>query len=108
MERKTRKHPSYSIGEKNEIAKIYIKGDMSLNKLADQYDVCKSVVKRWINQYRMFGTTVDNRGRESKGRPPKPRALEGMSKDELIERIHMIEDIKKAMACPGRQKKNTG
>jgi transposase-like protein len=114
MERKTTKHRQYTIEEKNEIVEMYLSGETGGHKtLAKDLDVSKSVVKRWIDQYQEFGTTVDRRGKASKkdtpnkGRPKKAVRLEDMSKEELIEHINMLEDIKKVAAYLKQQKKNT-
>lgn len=114
MERKTKKHRQYTIEEKNEIVLMYLSGETAgQDALAKDLDVSGSVVKRWIKQYQEFGTTVDRRGKgtkeevPNKDRPKKPVKLEDMSKDELIEHIKMIEDIKKVAAYLKQQKKNT-
>src|SRR5690606_41531772 len=112
-ERKTKKHRQYTIEEKNEIVQMYLSGETKgRDSLAKDLDVSGSVVDRWIKQYQAFGTTVDRRGRgnknevPNKGRPKNPVELEDMSREQLIEHIRMIEDIKKAVAYLKRQKKN--
>jgi len=114
MARKTLKHRQYTIEEKNEIVMLYLNGETAgQNAIAKDLDVSSSVVKRWIRQYQELGTTVDRRGKATKkdnpniGRPKKPIRLEDMSKEELIEHIKMIEDIKKVAAYLKQQKKNT-
>ena len=105
MERKTKKHRQYTIEEKNEIVEMYLSGETAgIQTLAKDLDVSNSMIIRWIKQYHEFGTTVDRRGKASKkdnpniGRPKKPMALEDMSKEQLIEHIKMMEDIKKVVA----------
>ena len=114
MERKTIKHRQYTIEEKNEIIAMYLSGETrGIEALAKNLDVSNSVVSRWIKQYQELGTTVDRRGRATrresptKGRPKKPMKLEDMSKEQLIEHVRMIEDIKKVAAYLKQQKKNT-
>lgn len=114
MERKTKKHRQYTIEEKNEIVEMYLKGQSAgIKTLAKDLDVSNSMIERWIKQYQEFGTTVDRRGKgtkkeiPNKGRPKRPTRLEDMSKEELIEHIKMIEDIKKVAAYLKQQKKNT-
>ncbi len=114
MERKTIKHRQYTIEEKNEIIEMYLNGQTAGQKtIAKNLGVDPSVVKRWVDQYQEFGTTVDRRGKASKkdnpniGRPKKTIRLEDMSKEELIEHIKMIEDIKKVAAYLKQQRKNT-
>ncbi len=112
-ERKTKKHRQYTIDEKNEIVQMYLTGETKgIGSLAKDLDVYKSMIERWIKQYQEFGTTVDRRGKSTKdqvpnkGRPRKPVKLEDMSREQLIEHIRMIEDIKKAAAYLKKQKKN--
>jgi transposase-like protein len=114
MERKTRKHRQYTIEEKNEIVEMYLSGKTKgLDALAKDLDIWHGMIQRWIKQYREFGTTVDRRGKTTKndrsniGRPKKPMKLEDMSKEELIEHIKMLEDIKKVAAYLKQQRKNT-
>ncbi len=114
LERKTKKHRQYTIEEKNKVVEMYLSGDIKgLGTLAKDLDVSISVVQRWVKQYHEFGTTVDRRGKTTKkdnpnkGRHKKTMKLEDMSKDELIEHIKMIEDIKKVAAYLKQQKKNT-
>ena len=114
-ERKNKKHRQYTIEEKNEIVEMYLsrqtKGQRNLTK--DLGLGSSRQIRDWVKQYQTFGTTVDNRGRgtkkdnPNKGRPRKPIKLEDMSKEQLIEHIRMLEDIKKAMAYLKQQKKNT-
>lgn len=112
-ERKTKKHRQYTIDEKNEIVQMYLSGETKgIGSLAIDLDIYKSMIERWIKQYQEFGTTVDRRGRgnknevPNKGRPKNPVELEDMSREQLIEHIRMIEDIKKAVVYLKRQKKN--
>ena len=102
-ERKTRKHPKYTIEQKNEILKAYLNQEIRVIEIAQRYDIDKGVLRRWVKQYHQYGTAVDNRGRASKkdnprkGRPKKTD-LESMTKEELIEYIKVGEAIKKAVA----------
>ena len=69
------------------------------------------MLTRWVRQYRETGTTFDTRGKNSKGtgRPKKTGSLnpEEMTREELIEYVKAVEDIKKFMAYQTNQKKNT-
>jgi len=114
MERKTVKHRQYTIEEKNEIVEMYLSGQTKgLINLGKDLGVSSSVVSLWVKQYRLYGTTVDRRGKATKkenpniGRPKKPKQLEDMTKKQLIEHVQMLEDIKKTTAYLRRQKKNT-
>jgi transposase-like protein len=110
-ERKTRKHPQYTIEQKKEILTTYFNKEVSRSQLEKQFDMGHSVFKNWVKQYREFGTTVDNRGRgtkkeiPSKGRPKK-MDFESMSKEDLLKYIKSGEEIKKALAYLKKQSKN--
>ena len=101
-ERKTKKHRQYTIEEKNEIVQMYLLGETKgIRVLTKDLGLGSSrQVRDWIKQYQEFGTTVDRRGRgnknevPNKGRPKNPVKLEDMSREQLIEHIRMIEDIK--------------
>lgn len=110
-DRKTRKHPQYTIEQKNEILISYFNKEVSRSQLEKQFDICHSAFKKWVQQYRDFGTTVDRRGKATKNENPKkgrPRKMdfESMSRDELIKYIKSGEEIKKVVAYLKKQKKN--
>jgi len=104
--RKTKKHKTYSIEEKNEIVELFLSKKMRTEAIVRKYDICsRSTLYKWINQYREFGTCVDRRGKATKeqapnkGRTKKHKVdLNELSKEVLIERIKMYEDIKKSIA----------
>lgn len=106
-------HKKYSIEEKNQIVLLYLDRHMGLMEIVRQYDLANgNVLLRWAKQYREYGTCIEKRGRgtkelyPNKGRPRKipDRALEEYSKEELIERCRMLEDIKKSFAYLENQK----
>ena len=106
-------HKRYTIEEKNQIVLLYLDHHMGLKQIVRTYDLsCDNTLYTWVKQYREYGTCVDNRGRCSKlqnpnkGRPSKTveRPLEEYSKEELIERCRMLEDIKKSFAYLESQK----
>lgn len=110
-------HKKYSIEEKNQIVLLYLDHHMGMAEIVRTYDLAKdNVLYRWVKQYREYGTCVDRRGKATKienpnkGRPRKilERPLEEYSKEELIQRCRMLEDIKKSMAylVTSKQKKN--
>lgn len=112
--RKTIKHKVYTTEEKIQIALLYIDQHMRSNEIVRRYDLANhDVLYRWVKQYKETGTIVEKRGRgtkaeiPTKGRPRKTheKPLEEMSKDELIERVRMLEDIKKSLACLDEQQK---
>ena len=110
-------HKKYSIEEKNQIVLLYLDKHMCVAEIVRTYDLAKDIILyRWVKQYKEFGTCVDRRGKATKietpkkGRPRKTpeRTLEEYSKEELIQRCRMLEDIKKSMAylVTLKQKKN--
>lgn len=110
-------HKKYSIEEKNQIVLLYLDRHMGLMEIIRKYDLANDhVLYGWIKQYREYGTCIERRGRgtkelyPNKGRPKKTpeRSLEELSKDELIERCRMLEDVKKSFAYleSQKQKKN--
>ncbi|MDY6141271.1 MAG: transposase [Bacilli bacterium] len=110
-------HKKYSIDEKNQIVLLYLDRHMGVAEIVRRYDISKdTTLYRWVNQYKQYGTCVDNRGKCSKlqnpkkGRPRKTpeKTLEECSKEELIIRCRMLEDIKKSLAYleSQKQKKN--
>ncbi len=104
------KYPKRTIEEKNKIVEEYLEGSIGNAKLLEKYQIAsKSMLSRWVDQYRKTGTTSDNRGRISTGRPKKSGSLnpEEMTREELIQYVKAVEDIKKFMAYQKRQKKNT-
>ena len=115
--RKTKKHKVYSIEEKNQIVLLYLDNHIGVTQLIREYDLASdSVLYRWVKQYRECGTVVDGRGKvtkkdnPNKGRPKTTpdKPLEEMTKEELIERVRLLEDIKKSLAClDAKQKTNT-
>lgn len=110
-------HKKYTIEEKNQIVLLYLDHHMGVSQIVKTYDLSReSQLYIWIGQYKKYGTCVDNRGKciklqnEKKGRPRKTpeKPLEEYTKDELINRCRLLEDIKKSVACLeiSKQKKN--
>ena len=109
-------HKQYTIEEKNQIVLLYLDHHLSAKQIMRKYDLVNSRFYDWISQYKKCGTCVDNRGKctklqnEKKGRPRKTpeKPLEEYTKDELINRFRLLEDIKKSVACLeiSKQKKN--
>ena len=109
-------HKKYTIEEKNKIVLLYLDHHMGRQQIITEYDLSSSQLHCWITNYKLYGTCIDNRGRctklqnEKKGRPRKTseKPLEEYTKDELINRCRLLEDIKKSVACLeiSKQKKN--
>ena len=104
------KYPKYTIEEKNKIVEEYLDGLISRKKILEKYQIANnSMLVRWIDQYSRTGTTYDNRGKNATGGPKKKGTLnpEEMTREELIQYVKAVEDLKKFMAYQGIQKKNT-
>ena len=108
--RKTIKHKVHTITEKNEIVKEYLSGTTGFAKINRKYDISgRQTLYNWVKQYKQFGTTTDNRGKSSKkGISGRKKQLnpEQMSREELIEYVKAVEDIKKLVVYLNKQKKN--
>lgn len=104
-ERKLKKHKQFTIEEKNQIVLLYFDNHMGQSEIMRTYDISgQSVFRRWIKQYKEFGTCVDKRGKgtksefPNKGRPRKYKLkLEELNREILIEKVRMYEDIKKSL-----------
>lgn len=113
-DRKTKKHRVHSIEEKNQIVLIYLDHHMGQAEIVRKYDISgHSILRRWIKQYREFGTCVDRRGQgtkndiPNKGRPRKHSIkLEELNKEQLIEKVRMYQDIKKSLVYLMNQQSN--
>jgi transposase-like protein len=111
-ERKTVKHTVYTIEEKEEILSLYLSGKKSSEQLAREYDLdSPKRIRVWRDMKLKYGRIVDRRGKntesgQKRGRP-KSIKIEEMRKDDLIQHIRMIEDIKKATAYLKKQNPNT-
>jgi len=108
--RKTKKYTVHSIEKKNEIVKEYLENGHPAY-LVRKYDICaRQTLYKWVKQYQQYGTTVDNRGKFSVGKRKHTRRkkiiVEDMTRDELIEYVNAVEDIKKLMVCLKQQKIN--
>ncbi|MDR3588503.1 MAG: transposase [Negativicutes bacterium] len=101
-----RKYRKWTIEEKNRHVRAYLEGKQ-MSEMERELDVDRTVFLRWVRQYRKNGTTVDGRGKTGP-RPGRSRNLnpDSMNIEELREYVRLLEDIKKAMAFLGRQRKN--
>lgn len=99
-------HTKYTNEEKEKIVLLYLNHEMGLTRILREYDIASdSVFYRWVKNYRKNGCITDGRGKATKynnpnkGRPRKypERPLEELSKEELIEKVRMLEDIKKSL-----------
>ena len=110
-------HKKYTIEEKNQIVLLYLDRHMGPRRIVKEYDLANfNILYKWVRKYKERGTVFETRGHTTKqenpniGRPRKTpeRTLEEYSKEELIQRCRMLEDIKKSMAylVTLKQKKN--
>ena len=69
---------------------------------------------KWVEQYRKFGTCVDNRGKCTKQQNPKkgrqkgsgkPR-YENMTIEQLIKELELRDELKKLLIYLNQQNKN--
>ena len=108
-------HPKYTTKEKEKIALLYINHEMGTTQIVKEFNLANNnVLARWVKQYKEFGKIFETRGKATKfntpnkGRPRKypEKSLEELSKEELIERVRMLEDIKKSLVYLTSQQPN--
>lgn len=108
-------HPKYTAKEKEKIALLYINHEMGTTQIVKEFNLANNnVLARWVKQYKEFGKIFETRGKATKfntpnkGRPRKypEKSLEELSKEELIERVRMLEDIKKSLVYLTSQRPN--
>ena len=108
-------HPKYTTKEKEKIALLYINHEMGTTQIVKEFNLANNnVLARWVKQYKEFGKIFETRGKATKfntpnkGRPRKhpEKPLEELSKAELIERVRMLEDIKKSLVYLTSQQPN--
>jgi len=109
--RKNKIYPKYSIEEKNEIVKKYLNGEIGYRQVRRVYNLPSSgTLCEWVKKYKQYGSVTDNRGKSSSGKGNYTRKKklipEEMTKEELIEYVNAVEDIKKLMVYLTQQKKN--
>ena len=117
MNMKYKKHKKYTTEEKIQIVLLYIDRHMSITEIVRMYDISdRNVLYRWAKQYQETGTIVEKHGRGTKVaffnkrhfRKYLEKSYDEMTKQELIAKLELYEDIKKSLACLGKQrKKNT-
>lgn len=114
MYQSKRKNRHWSIQEKNEIVLLYLDGHMGITQILKEFNVPdKKMVYKWVEQYRKFGTCVDNRGKctktqnPNKGRPRKTKKdYHNMSKEELIKELELRDELKNFLVYLNQQNKN--
>lgn len=108
-----RKNRCWSIQEKNQIVLLYLDQHMGQTQILREFNIpSSSILRRWIEQYRKFGTCVDNRGKCTKLQNPKKgrqKKLDynSMSKEELIKELEFRDELKNFLVYLNQQNKNT-
>lgn len=108
-------HTKYTNEEKEKIVQLYLNHEMRINQIVREFNLANDkVLLRWAKMYKEYGCIFETRGKATKlenpnkGRPRKypERPLEELSKEELIERVRMLEDIKKSLVYLTSQQPN--
>ena len=108
-------HAKYTNAEKEKIVLLYLNQEMGPTQIVLQFDLADTnVLYRWVEIYKKYGCIIETRGKATKfnnpnkGRPRKhpEKPLEELSKEELIERVRMLEDIKKSLVYLTSQQPN--
>lgn len=110
-----RKNKKWSIQEKNEIVLLYLDQHMGWSEILRTFNIPSDhMLQIWIEQYRKFGTCVDNRGKctkqqnPKKGRPKKTKTnYQNMTKEELIKELELRDELKNFLVYLNQQNKNT-
>lgn len=87
---------------KETVVKEYLEGTRHGDILV-KYDIHRSRLSHWVNQWREHGCFPDGRGKAKIGRPRKIRREE-MTDQEYIEYLEMQLEIKKFMAFYEKRK----
>ena len=103
-------HTKYSIEEKEKMVLMYLNGEISANEIVDKFDLASiSGFHTWVRTYIKYGHLKDNRGKATKlDIPNKGRPKKELDKplEELIEKLRMLEDIKKSLVYLTSQQPN--
>ena len=108
-------HTKYTNEEKEKIVLLYLNHEMGVRQIVREFKLYSDqAVYRWVKIYKKYGYIIETRGKATKfntpnkGRPRKhpEKPLEELSKEELIERVRMLEDIKKSLVYLTSQQPN--
>ena len=108
-------HAKYTNEEKEKIVLLYLNNQMGVRQIVREFKLYgEKAVYRWVKIYKKYGHIIETRGKATKfntpnkGRPRKysEKPLEELSKEELIERMRMLEDIKKSLVYLTSQQPN--
>ena len=94
---------------------MYLDGHMSCSQILKEFNIShKSILYDWVEQYRKYGTCVDNRGKCTKQQNPKKGRqkkklmdYKSMSKEELIKELEFRDELKNFLVYLNQQNKNT-
>lgn len=100
---------------KNEIVLLYLDGYMGWTEILRTFSIPGNrMLQLWIEQYRKFGTCVDNLGKctklqnPNKGRQKKTKTnYQNMTKEELIKELELREELKNFLVYLNRQNKDS-
>ena len=111
-----RKNKRWTIQEKNEIVLLYLDGHMGRTEILRTFDIKgDAIFHKWVEQYRQFGTCVDNRGKCTKLQNPnkgqgrtthKKKTYQEMSKEELIKELEFRDELKNFLVYLNQQNKD--
>mgnify|MGYP002861395013 CR=1 FL=1 len=101
--------------KKNEIVLLYLDGHMGWTEILRTFSIPGNrMLQLWIEQYRKFGTCIDNRGKctklqnPNKGRQKKTKTnYQNMTKGKLIKELELRDELKNLLVYLNRQNKNT-
>ena len=108
-------HAKYTNEEKERIVLLYLNHQMGVRQIVREFKLYSDqALYRWVKIYKKYGNIIETRGKATKfttpnkGRPRKhlEKPLEELSKEELIERVRMLEDIKKSLVYLTSQQPN--
>ena len=91
-------YKKYSDEFKEKVVKEYLDGGRHRDILL-KYEIHKSVLHKWVAQFKEFGAFPDGRGKSKTGRPKLNKVdTSQMTKDEYIAYLEMENDILKHLA----------
>ena len=108
-------HAKYTNEEKEKIVLLYLNNQMGVRQIVREFKLySEKAVYRWVKIYKKYGHIIETRGKATKfntpnkGRPRKhpEKPLEELTREELIEKLRMLEDIKKSLVYLTSQQPN--
>lgn len=108
-------HTKYTNEEKEKIVLLYLNHEMGVRQIVREFKLYSyQAVYRWVKIYKKYGHIIETRGiatkfnTPNKGRPRKhlEKPLEELTREELIEKLRMLEDIKKSLVYLTSQQPN--